>query len=292
MSEKNPIKHLNTVFFGGEPLSVPTLEVMKTHGVLPALVVCNPDRPQGRKQELTPPPTKVWALEHDIPVLQPENLKDDPELDLLKNSEWDLFIVVAYSKIIPKEILDLPARGTVNVHPSLLPKLRGASPIRSAILEDMRETGVTVMLMDEKMDHGPVLAQASIALEESDWPPKGCMFDALMAEAGAELLLETLPDWIAGNITPEPQDHEKATFCGKITKDMGELDLSADPYQNYLKICAFDGWPGTFFFAEKDDKKIRIKITDAQLSENGELDILRVIPEGKKEMDYSVFIKK
>ena len=191
---------------------------------------------------------------------------------------------------MPKALLDIPKHGVLNVHPSLLPRLRGASPVRSAILEDERATGVSIMLMDEKMDHGPIVAQATIELEPSEWPPKARIFEELMAREGGKLLAEVMPEWIAGNITPEPQDDSKATFCKKITKEDGLIDLSGDPYKNFLKIRGYDGWPGAYFFAERSNKKIRVKINDAEFS-NGRLTLKRVTPEGKKEMGYEAFLR-
>lgn len=284
------MKKIDFVFFGTADIAVWVLEELNERGLSPALIVTEPDKPAGRKQELTPPPVKRWALEHEIDVLQPEKLNAGKEMQLLLNSEWDLFVVAAYGQLIPRELLEHPKHKTLNMHPSLLPRFRGASPIRSAILEDERKTGVSIMLLDEKLDHGPIVAQASVELEESDWPPKGRVFDELMARAGGELLSETIAPWIEGGITQEEQDHERATYCGKFDKAMGEIDLSGDPYQNYLKICAFDGWPGTFFFTEKNGTRIRVKITDAEYKD-GELIILRVIPEGKKEMDYKAFLQ-
>jgi len=242
------MKKPTIVFFGTPSFATDVLDELKAGGFLPSLIVTAPDAPQGRKLILTAPPVKEWAEQEDIPVLQPQTLRDDPELAPLINSEWDLFIVASYGKILPETLLSLPKYGTLNVHPSLLPRFRGASPVRSAILADERTTGVSIMLMDEKLDHGPVVAQARVELEGADWPPRAQMFEHLLAHAGGELLVETIPEWIKGEITPETQAHESATFSTKITKDMGHIDLQDDPYQNLLKIRAYDGWPGTYFF--------------------------------------------
>jgi methionyl-tRNA formyltransferase len=276
-------------FFGTPDIAVFVLEELANAGYRPSLIVTNPDAPKGRKHMLTPPPTKVWAAVHAIPVLQPESLKDGAAQTILRDGDFDLFIVAAYGKLIPKDILDIPKHGTLNVHPSLLPALRGASPIRSAILQDIRETGVTIMLMDELLDHGPILAQENVVIEKGAWPLRGHALDELLARKGGVLLVETIPQWLAGEITLVEQDHARATFCTKISKEMGELDLSSDPYQNLLKIRAFDGWPGTYFFAEKNGKRVRVKIVDAELAPDGSLRILRVIPEGRKEMMYDDF---
>lgn len=279
----------NIAFFGTPDFAVYVLEELVGAGIEPSVIVTAPDRPAGRGLEMKMPPVKEWALDQNIPVLQPESLKDENDaLDLLTNSEWDLFIVAAYGKILPKSIIDLPRRGVLNVHPSLLPRFRGASPVETQILEDEKETGVTIMQIDEQMDHGPIVAQASITPE--DWPVRASILEELLAREGGKLLAEAIPPWLNEEFEASAQDHNKATFTKKIKKEDGEIDLHADGYQNYLKFCAYDEWPGTFFF--KDGK--RIKITDAEYQNlpdrqvGGVFTPLKVIPEGKKEIDYSV----
>ncbi|MEK7613839.1 MAG: methionyl-tRNA formyltransferase [Patescibacteria group bacterium] len=291
------------VFFGTPQFAVWTLDALEKGGIVPDIVVTAPDKPQGRGLLIQPSPVKVWATERDIPVLEPLSLKtksssdpsgqtsgfsqEDEAMDLLLNSEWDLFIVAAYGKLIPKELINLPRKGTINVHPSLLPKFRGASPIPSQILADEKNIGVSIMLIDEKMDHGPLLAQASVTPEE--WPLKSSLLEEMLATIGGELLAETCPPWLDETISPEAQNHDLATFTAKIEKADGEISLTDDGYKNYLKYCAYDVWPGTFFFVEKAGKKMRVKITDAEYS-NGVFTPLLVIPEGKKEIDYKKFI--
>lgn len=284
--------NMRIAFFGGEPLGVAALEALAQAQMLPTLIVCNPDRPQGRNLVMTPPPVKVWAMEHGIETFQPESLSKREALGPLVEGSWDLFIVVAYGSIIPKDILSLPSKGTINVHPSLLPELRGASPIRTSLLRNLQGAGVSIMLMDEKMDHGPILASKPSPI---DFPIPGRDFDALLAEEGASLLTETIPRFLSGEIIPTEQDHSKATYTEKISKQMGELQLDPfnlpqgkDAYDIYLKICAYDGWPSAFFFY-KDE---RIKITKAHWLHEGEgaLCIVKVIPEGKKEMDFDTFL--
>lgn len=271
-------------FFGTPHLAVWVLDALKEHGIVPSLIVTNPDTPQGRKLVLTPTAVAAWAEKEQIPVIKPETL-NDPEV-IAKLSAYDLFIVVAYGKMIPKTILDIPKHGTVNVHPSLLPKLRGSSPIRTAILEEEDPTGVTVMLLTPGMDEGPILAQKEVSIPKEMWPPKGRDLDEILFKEGAQLLIETLPRWIAGEIAPQEQDHAQATYSQKITKNMGLLDLDGDPYGNLLKIRAFDGWPGTYFF----HNGMRVKVIDAELKD-GKLLLTRVIPEGKKEMNYEDFLR-
>ncbi len=288
LSRKN-LKDIKLGFFGTPQIAVWVLDELKSGGVLPSLIVTNPDAPQGRKMVVTPSSISVWAEAHGIPVLKPVSLTDAQVPDVLRASGCDLFIVAAYGKIIPENILNIPKYKTINVHPSLLPKLRGASPIRSAILEDMNPTGISIMVLTPGMDEGPILAQEEVLIPSEDWPPRGLVLDEMLAKKGGALLARIIPEWIQGNITPKEQDHAEATYSKKITKEMGLIDLNDDPYTNLLKIRAFDGWPGTYFFHEKNGVKTRIKIVDATI-EDGKLKILRVIPEGKKEMGFDNYI--
>ena len=274
---------LKMVFFGTPQISVFVLEELEKKGILPSLIVTAPDKKRGRKMLLTPPEVKAWAETHNIPVLQPEKITPEFIDELSSKDIFDVFVVAAYGKILPKGLLEIPTHNVINVHPSLLPRLRGANPIRGAILADEKEVGVSVMLVDEEMDHGPILAQEKVFVEE--WPLRGKELDELLARKGGELLTSVLPQWIEGVITPQEQNHSEATFTKKVTKEDGLIDLDDDPYQNLLKIRAYDGWPGTYFF--KNEK--RIKVIDAEVK-NGDLNILRVIPEGKKEMNYSELI--
>jgi methionyl-tRNA formyltransferase len=274
-------------FFGTPDISVIILKELKKAGLTPELVVTMPDKPVGRKLVLTSPPVKVWAKNNNVDFIQPNKL-DGITLNLLRDKSFDLFVVASYGKILKKELLDIPKHGTLNVHPSLLPRLRGASPIISAILNDEKKTGVTIMLLDAGIDSGPILAQASI--EAEPWPVNANELGKLLMREGGKMLTEVIPKWIAGEIKPEVQDQTKATFTKKITKEDGLIELDGDPYQNLLKIRAFVEWPGTYFFAKKNDKQIRVKITDADLDDD-KLKINKVIPEGKKEMNYKDFLR-
>ena len=278
-------------FFGSPQISVWVLEELGQAKLVPSLIVTNPDTPQGRKMVVTPTPVARWGEEHGVPVIKPETLRNKEIVQTLKNSECALFIVAAYGKLIPESILDIPRHKTINVHPSLLPKLRGASPIRSAILEDMNPTGISIMILTSGMDEGPLLTQKEILIPHGEWPLSGTLLDKHLAHEGGALLAHILPDWIAGTIAPTEQDHHNATYSTKITKEMGELDLTLDPYQNLLKIRAFDGWPGTFFFTAKRGVRTRIKILDAEIAPDGSLHITRIIPEGKKETTYDTYSK-
>ncbi|MEX0931317.1 MAG: methionyl-tRNA formyltransferase [Candidatus Paceibacterota bacterium] len=278
------------IFFGTSDFSIIVLEELIAKNLLPSLVVTTPDKPKGRKLILTPPPVKTFADARGIPCLQPEEL-NEAFIDLIREKTKELqcpfFVLASYGKILPKALTDLPPNGILNIHPSMLPKFRGASPIQSQILADEKELGITVMLMDEKMDHGPILAQEPHTPEV--WPLSASVLHDELARKGGALLAKSIPEYLSGEITPIEQDHARATFCKKITKSDGELNLTDDPYQNLLKVKALQGWPGTYFFVKKTDKTIRIKIVDAELVE-GVFTPTRVIPEGKKEMDYSTFL--
>lgn len=278
MTSKKPL----FVFFGTPKFSVTVLDALERHGMLPALVVTAPDKPQGRGLVLTPSPVKLWATERGIDVLTPAILRDEAFIAELQNTDWDIFCVAAYAKLIPKNLLEMPRRGCLNVHPSLLPKFRGPSPALSAILADERATGVTIMQMVEKMDAGPIIAQARVELEEDAWPPKGAPFEELLSTEGGNLLAETIPFWIDGSVEPEIQKESNATFTRKFTDVDSLIDLNGDPYQQLLKIRAFDKNPRAHFITPEGK---RVIITEAEVVD-GTLNILRVIPEGKKETDY------
>lgn len=273
-------------FFGTPHFAVKVLDALEANGLLPALVITAPDKQRGRGLEVSPAPAKQWALERGIDVATPEKLTDPEFLAELSNTEWDCFAVAAYNKLLRREVLDIPRRGALNVHPSLLPKFRGPSPALSAILTDERTTGVSVMLMTEEMDAGPIVAQSRIELEESAWPPHGSMFEDLLATEGGNLLAEVMQPWVDGEITPEPQDESQATHSRKFVDADALVDLAGNPNMQLLKIRAFDKGPRAYFL--HDNK--RVIITDAELID-GKLEILKVIPEGKKEMPYADFVR-
>lgn len=271
-------------FFGNSEFSKFCLDELKKQGVIPDIVVTTEDKPVGRKMIITPTPTKVWAEENSIEYITPKSLKNEE----LKNklSEYNLFLVASYGKIIPKEIIDIPEYKVLNIHPSLLPKYRGPSPLQEQILNDEKEIGVTIMLIDELVDHGPILTQKEVALQEI---PNFEKIQEIMAREGSKLLSEILPSWIKGKIEPKVQDDSKATFTKKVEKEDGLIDLSGDARKNYLKYLAYYRWPETFFEIQKADKKIRVKIKKASFKDNTFV-IERVLPEGKKEMDYKSFL--
>jgi len=288
-------KNLNFAFFGTSELSVTVLDILIKNGYVPDLVITVPDKPQGRKMIMTPPPVKVFAQSHDLKIAQPDSLLTYN----LQPTTYNLFVVASYGKIIPKSILDIPKFGTLNVHPSLLPKFRGPSPIQSFILSGEEKTGVTIMLMDEQVDHGPILAQHNL---EAKLPSAlGSLASKLLnskqleeklAELGGQMLVDTIPKWINGEIKAKEQDHSQATFTKKINKEDGLVDLEKDnPEIIYRKFLAFQPWPGIYCFAQKNNQKFRVIITDMEMSESGQLKIKKVKPESKNEMEYEKFMK-
>ena len=278
---------LRLAFFGTPELAVVVLDELEAAGIMPTVIITAPDAPQGRGLVMTPPPVKAWAQMRDIEVLQPEKL-DEVFCAALQKQKIDLGVVVAYGKILPAPVLALPPHGILNVHPSLLPHWRGPSPVVSAILADDKHLGVSIIQIDEKMDHGPILG--AIELSPREWPPHAEELEHRMMSAGGNLLASVIPFWMQGRITPHMQDNSRATYCKKITKEDGLLDLTLDPYQNLLKIRAYEGWPGTYTFFTLNDTKIRVKVIDAHI--DGDVLIIdKVTPEGKREMSYAEFIR-
>lgn len=283
--------HPNIAFFGTPDRAVIALEALKKRGLIPSLIVTQPDRPQGRKFVITPPPVKTWAIKEGIPCLQPEDLSDPVFIETLKAGNFDVFAVVAYGKILKQHILDIPTFGSFNLHASLLPLLRGSCPIETALLEDMRTTGSTIIRMDEKMDHGPIVAQHTLTTEElPNWPIPADTLASIIVTSGGNSLADVLLGAVNGTLQPREQDHSKATFTKKIVKEDGHISLAANGYKNFLAYNAYKGWPGTFFFVEKNGVKTRVNITDATY-ENNLFVIRKVVPEGRKEMDWKDFEK-
>lgn len=275
-------------FFGTPEIATVVLDELARALFLPSLIVTRADSPSGRGKILTPPPAKVWADKKNILVMQPKKITPEVIAELARD-EWDLFVVAAYGKILPQSLLDIPKHGTLNMHPSLLPRLRGPSPIRSAILTDEKEIGVSIILLDAEMDHGPTVAQEKIKIME--WPPRASDLEQTLAHAGGELLSKVLLPWVNDEIEAREQDHGKATFCTMTKKEDGFIDLANDHYKNLLKIRAFEDWPGTYTFFKRNNQKIRVQIVDAHINSEGALQINTVRPEGKRDMLYADFLR-
>ena len=276
-------KGLKIVFLGTPEFGVRPLETLINDGYEIAGVITSPDKPVGRKQILTFPPVKVLAGKHNLPVYQP---RDKTELlEIMEKLRPDLNVIVAFGMILTKEVLAIPKYGTLNIHASLLPRWRGASPIQSAILAGDKETGITIMLVNEKMDEGPILESRKLKVESRNLNYKE--LEGKLSKLGADLLIETIPKWTSGKIKMEEQDNAKTTYCKKITKEDGLIDLNKEsPEIIERKIRAFTPWPGAYIFINGR----RLIITQTEI-ENNALKIRRVKPEGKNEMDFADYLR-
>lgn len=304
---------LRIVYFGTANFAVPPLKALfgaKGHAEIVA-VVTKPDKPVGRKGEPRPSPVAAAAREAGAMLLMPPTLKGDEIRDRLEALHADLFVVAAYGKIVPQAILDLPALGCLNLHGSLLPKYRGASPIQAAIAAGERETGVTLMRMDEQVDHGPILATVSVPIEPGD--TYGTL-EAKMADAAADLLVTHLDDIAAGRLVPQEQRHEEATYTAIIGREDGFVRWDGiDAQAVERRLRAFDPWPGLYAVWTRNGRPLRLKLTDVHAIENrpghragtafvddegfpavaarsGAVRLLQVQPEGKKPMDGKSFL--
>jgi len=273
---------LKFAYFGTPYVARDTLARLVDAGYVPSVVITSPDAPRGRGMELTPCETKAWALEHELPVLTPEKL-DDAFLQELAGYGCELGIAVAYGKLLPQAAIDLFPKGILNIHYSLLPLYRGASPVESALRNGETVTGVTIQQMVLEMDAGDILAQEEMAIAPEDTTitlrPK-------LIEVGADLLIRMLPDVEAGTLKPIAQDAARATRAPKIKKEEGLLSLSGDAATNWNTYRAFRESPGTYFFANKGDKRIRVKIADAEFVKDAFMPT-RIVPEGKPEQPFS-----
>ncbi len=206
-------------------------------------MVTQPDRASGRGRELKSPPVKLLAQNLNIPVVQPEKLRQPEAMKQLRAWNPDLIVVAAFGQILRQEVLDLPRYGCINVHASLLPRWRGAAPINAAILHGDEETGVTIMKMDAGLDTGPMLAQRAIRLRRDD--TAGSVFEKL-SQLGADLLIETLPEYLSGKLQPVPQPEEGMTYAPMLKKEEGQLDFTRSAEELERRVRAFNPWPGAF----------------------------------------------
>lgn len=238
-------------------------------------VVTQPDRASGRGRELKAPPVKSLAQELNIPVMQPERLRDPEAMAQLKSWNPDLIVVAAFGQILKKDVLELPQYGCINIHASLLPRWRGAAPIHAAILAGDEETGVTIMKMDVGLDTGPMLAKRSLRIKPDD--TSGSLIGAL-STLGADLLIETLPGYIDGKITPQPQPEDGVTYAPMLKKEDGRLDFEKSAIDLERRIRAMNPWPGAWFEWKGDLLKVmRGAVGETKRSKPG----LRFIVEGR-----------
>lgn len=275
--------NLNFIFWGTPDVAYETLEILKQALFLPSLIITSPDAKSGRGLQMQASPVAIFAEKNNIPCLKPEKL-DEEFVSKLSTFNFQLAVVVAYGKIIPEKILQIPEFGSINIHYSLLPKYRGASPVETAILNGETETGVTIQQMEFEMDAGGILAQEKITIEGDE---KAIDLRKRLIKIGGELLVKNLPEITRGKIKPIPQDKTQVSFSKKIKKEDGLVDLATEsPSILYNKFRAYATWPRIFFF--QDNK--RVIITDAVL-ENDKFVVKKVLPEGKKEITWEQFTK-
>lgn len=273
------------VYFGTPYVARDTLAYLLEKGYVPELVVTTPDARRGRGQVLQPSETKAFAIEHSLPVITPEKL-DPHAIEGMRAVGADFAIVVAYGKILPLPLFNIFPKGIINIHYSLLPKYRGASPVESALLAGETVTGVTIQQMAYELDAGDILAVREVTIGESETTRE--LRPRLIRE-GAELLVDILPSYIDGSLPAIAQNHAEATIAGKIAKEDGLLDLAGDGQLNWNKYRAYAESPGTYFFAEKNGAQVRIKIKTATF-ENGVFTPDRIVPEGKNETAYAQYL--
>jgi methionyl-tRNA formyltransferase len=230
------------VFMGSPDFALPILRALADRYDVVG-VGTQPDRASGRGRELKAPPVKKLALELGIPVMQPEKLRQPEAMEQLQGWHPDLIVVAAFGQILRKDVLELPRYGCINVHASLLPRWRGAAPINAAILHGDEQTGVTIMKMDVGLDTGPMLSQRSIRLTQAD--TAGSVFEKL-STLGADLLIETLPQYLSGELEPIPQPEEGVTYAPMLKKEEGKLNFNQDAHELERRVRAFNPWPGAF----------------------------------------------
>ena len=234
---------MRLIFMGSPEFAVPPLEHLILNHYQVAAVYTQPDKPAGRGRSLVSTPVTRTAIAHKLPVIQPASLKDAEAIAQLAGFHPDIIVVAAFGQILPRSVLDLPSHGCINLHPSLLPRFRGASPVASAILAGDDFTGVSVMLMDKGLDTGPILARAQIPILPQDTTG---LLTTKLSLLGARLLLEVLSYWLRGQLTPQPQNEAEATYCTEITKEEGEIDWHLPAIDIWRRVRAFHPWPGCY----------------------------------------------
>ncbi|MDF2606920.1 MAG: methionyl-tRNA formyltransferase [Bacillales bacterium] len=299
---------LNIVFMGTPDFSVPVLQTLISDGYNVIAVVTQPDRPKGRKKELTPPPVKVEALKNDIQVFQPEKIREKFEYEKIIALKPDLIVTAAFGQILPKELLDSPRLGCINVHASLLPELRGGAPIHYSIIQGKKKTGITIMYMVEKLDAGDILTQVEVGISETD--NVGTLHDKL-SEAGSKLLSQTIPKLLNNEIIPVKQIENEATFAFNIKREQEKIDWSKTGEEIYNLIRGLNPWPVAFttlsgqvlkiwwgdkqFSNSTDEPGTILKVDETGIlvksGNNTCINIIELQPAGKRKMLVNEFIR-
>ncbi|MDO8582057.1 MAG: methionyl-tRNA formyltransferase [bacterium] len=256
---------MHYIYFGTSEFAATILEKLLDVNMAPVAVVTQPDRPAGRGKKIQESPVKKIAQNGEIPLLQPERLDADA-IEKIAAYNADLFIVAAYGAILPKALLALPNKQTVNVHPSLLPLYRGPSPIQSTILNGEIKTGVTLILLDEEIDHGPILAQEMASIGYRDTSET---LSHKLALQSALMLQKVLPEWLQGTISPTPQDHAKATFTKMITKEDGRIDWKKPAEEIERHVRAMFPWPSSYTFWKENKNEVRLHLRRVSVLKEG-----------------------
>lgn len=298
---------MNIIFMGTPDFAVGALEAIIAAGHNIQLVVTQPDKAQGRSKELKPPAVKVCAMEHNLPVFQPERIKKEEAVAVLKQYEADLYVVAAFGQILSRAILDLPKFGCVNIHASLLPKYRGAAPIQWAVIDGVEKTGITIQQMNEGVDTGDILLQKEYCLAKDE--TGASLFDRL-CDLGAEAIVEAIAKIEEGSIVPVKQNEAEATYAKMLTKAMGEIDFSKEAVVIERLIRGLNSWPSAYTYYKGKSMKIwraEVVSNEADEAKAGtviakdkesftiacEKDALRVLeiqPEGKRRMSVKDFM--
>jgi methionyl-tRNA formyltransferase len=277
----------NYVFFGTPTIARSSLEALAAAEMIPGLIVTAPPRPQGRGMHIIETPVAAFAREYEIPTITPEKITPEVVKLITAAGPWDFFLVVAYGKILPRTLLDSAQGKVLNLHPSLLPLYRGPSPLESVLLSDDTETGVSIMELDEQVDHGPLVAQAAFAL------PSTMTVDLLTEKSAAEgiaLLLQTIEQYLSTTLISTPQQHDNATFTHKYTKSDGSLDGVTDEWEKWKRFRAFGDRGWVHFSTERHGKILNVKITKASYQDETFV-IEEVIPENGKRQSYDTFLQ-
>ncbi|OHA27222.1 MAG: hypothetical protein A3C06_03970 [Candidatus Taylorbacteria bacterium RIFCSPHIGHO2_02_FULL_46_13] len=272
------------IFFGNSKYSVIDAQALKEHYGLSAVVTI-PDRTDSHKK-LAPSPVKLFAQKLNIPLLEADKLTPDI-IEQIKIYKPDFLVVADYGLILPKTLLSVPIKTALNIHHSLLPKYRGPAPAPAAIVNGDEVSGVSVIIMTDKVDAGDIVAQIPYTLTDDETT------DSLLTKLntlGSHAIIEVIEQYLTETIHPIKQDETKATFTKYMTRQDGLIDLSADAVLNWRKIRAYGDWPGTYFIATSKGKEIKVKIKSADFK-NGVLSILKVTPENKREMSYEDFLR-
>ncbi|HWQ04184.1 MAG TPA: methionyl-tRNA formyltransferase [Longilinea sp.] len=291
------------VFMGSPDFALPTLAALEKNYSLVG-VVTQPDRPAGRGRMLTPPPVKQMAMQLGIEVIQPQKLREPEAMERLISWSPDVIVVAAFGQILRQTVLDLPRFGCINVHASCLPRWRGAAPIQAAILHGDNETGVTIMRMDAGIDTGAILSQRAMPVLSND--TAGSLGERL-AEDGAKLLVETLPDYFSGRLETKPQDDSRATHASLLTKEQGVLDFSHPAMNLERQVRAFLPWPAAYTFFQGELLKVLRSHVEKEMAQPGQRGVIgqypaigtadgwlvldEVQPAGKRPMAGDVFLR-